>query len=564
MDRKKQKELFGLVTARHDGLVGPEADRRLAELLEGDADAQRYYLELGTIFQELEETYHADLAGIVAEDFPVRRARIIPFAGWATAIAASIAVVLALIPPPDVERTEFMVDADSTVLIDEDRYIARVVGSNDVEWGPDNTVVVVNDELKHGMLDLAGGTLDVVYDNGVRFGFAAPVKMDLSSLKRLSLESGSVVVDVPGLAEGLAISTPDAVLTMNTALMQIQCGGQEPTKVHVERGAVDLFTENDEGMEVRQNMVGQEAVLIARGTDDPVSNTRFVTEQRIDLSQPAELDELQFVHYSFDSFRGETVPNEGNIPNADGWVAGIPAYPEFPAPRIVPGRFSSALEFTGHNEGMLADLKDFGSDEPGSVAFWIKMEPATVPDPYETIFTWHMYTDSGKRWHTDDDKELASSIHINDNPENGVVGAVWIGFRDKWICGSKDLRDGRWHHVTAVFHRGYQGTIIRHYVDGKLARSSARGKTWFPKQRNIDIGGGSISVGRVYWPQRPKVLSRNDAVGLRGMLDEVYVFKQPVLPSQVASLYSMNSPHEPVDTTFAPDLTTAIALIFPF
>lgn len=559
--KKKHEELFTLMSAQHDGLFGDEASERVAELLEGDLEAQCYYLELGTLFQELEELHQGHSADAVVTAFSFRRAKVIPIVGWATAIAASLVITFLLVPSPGMERSELLVDTESTVLLDEDRFIAHVVDASNIKWGSDNSVSIQGNELKHGVLDLAEGSLDVIFDNGIRFGFVAPVKMDISSLKRLFLVSGSVVVDVPGLAEGLTINTPDAVLMAHTTLAYIECEEGVKTLVDVERGAVDLFTENAAGREIQKSIVGKESVQIARGESDPVVNTRLITEPRIDLSQPAELENLQYAHYSFDHPAGGTIPNLGTIQAADGWVEGLAEKPEFSAPGHVPGRFGLALEFTGHGEGMLADLKDFGVDEPGSVAFWIKMDPGNVPSEYENIFTWHMYTRPEKGWHADDARELACRIRVNHNAAEGVVGAVRVEFRNKWICGTTDLRDGRWHHVTAVFHRGYQGTVVRHYIDGQLARSSARGMMWFPQERYPDIGGGSIAVGRVYWPERPSTLSASAPVGLRGMIDELYVFNQAVLPSHASNLHMKNRPNQILEVSFVPWTQNTIAVL---
>lgn len=559
---KKQKELFSIMSAQHDGLLDETSLKRLGELLEGDEEAQRYYLELGSLFHELEETFHGECAQTLVEEFPARRAKIVPMTTWAIACAASVAILLSFFSPANNHGGDAMlVDADSTILMDDTSFVIRVLSSDQVVWGAENSVEIRNDELKHGMLDLAEGSLDVVFDNGVRFGFEAPVKMDLSSLKRLALHSGSLAVNVPGLPEGLTIKTPGGVVVAHTALAQVDATSEGKTVVCVDSGAVDLFVENDRGKEIHRSLVGKETVALVQGAADPFVLRRMVTEPRIDLSQPAVLDDLKFAHYSFDDAGRERIENRGNIPNADGFLEGIAEFPEFTEPRKVPGRFGGALEFSGHGEGMLADLKDFKSDEPGSVAFWIKLDPETVPAPYETVFTWHMYTDPKKAWHSDDEKELACSIQINDKADRGVVGAVWIAFRDKWICGSKDLRDGRWHHVTAVFHRGYQGTVIRHYIDGELARSSARGKTWYPKARYEEIGGGSIAVGRVYWPKRPKILSPEQPVGLRGMVDELYVFNQAVLPSHASSLYMRNNPNELIDVAFVTHYKVSMAML---
>ncbi len=563
MNRKTEKELFSLVSAQHDGLGGEDSSARLAKVLEGDPQAQRSYLELGAMLHELEELYHGHRAAELMEAFPSKRTRIIRASGWGLALAASLAAVLALVPRfQQPIRSEMLVDTAATVLMnDQTPYIAHVVGSGSLAWGVENTVEILQGELKPGMLDLVSGTLDVMLDNGVRFAFVAPVQMDLTSLQRLSLRSGKVVLNVPGLAEGLALNTPDAVLRAHTARVQISCGGQGPTLVNVEQGVVDVFTENQAGGEVRKKIVGKESVKIARGAALPVAETRWVTEPRPDLSLPPEIDNLHYVHYRFDDERGGTVANSGTIPNADGYLEGSADNPEYPAPRRVPGRFNRALEFSGHGEGMIADIKEFGTDEPGSVAFWIKMAPTTVPNKYEHVFAWHMYTSPGKGWHNDDADELACRIRINDSTSDGVVGAVRIEFRNQWICGTTDLRDGRWHHVTAVFHRGYYGTAIRHYLDGELARSSARGKTWFPRERHEDIGGGSIAVGRGYWSTRSDFIAPDESVGLRGMVDELYVFTQPVLPSYASSLHMKNSPNQVLDVAFVPFPSPAIGML---
>ncbi len=552
--KKKQKQLHRLLSAQHDGrLLSEEEQLELAALLDRDENAQFEYFQIERMFHDLECNYIGNCAETVVREFPVRKSTVVPVFGWATAVAASLVVAFLLVPRSGTEHDGLLVDTESTILMsDEHSFVARVVEASNVEWGSANTIEIHNGELQPGMLDLQTGSLDVVFDNGARFGFVAPVQMDLSSLQHLSLRSGNLVVDVPGLADGIVINTPDAVLTAHTAHARIQCGVDEATLVNVDSGAISLYTEDEIGREVFRHLVRTESVEIARGTAEPVLKTRRVIERRIDLSQPPELENLQYVHYRFDEPRGNSVKNHGTVPNADGWLEGIAAHPEYPAPSRGTGRFKRALEFTGHGEGMIASIKEFGVDEPGSVAFWIKMDPDTVPGKYENIFTWHMYTWPAKEGHISDEQQLACRIRINESASEGVVGAVRIEFRNRWICGTSDLRDGRWHHVTAVFHRGQYGTMVRHYVDGDLARSSAQGETWFPVERYPEIGGGSIAVGRVYWPERPEALAPTAPFGLRGMVDELYVFNQAVLPSHASRLHMKNTPNQAVDVAFVP------------
>lgn len=565
---KREKELFRLMSAKHDGLHDDSVDERIAELLEGNEALQRRYLEYGVLFHELEETFLGQQAEMLVKDFPAKRSPRVIWLSSVAAIAASLFVAFFLFMGREqsVElRSPMLVDEGATILY-EDSFepIARMITSSDLVWGSDNQVEMHGNELEPGLLDLQEGSMEVVFENGVRFGLKAPVCVELSSPQRLDLYHGSLAVHVPGLAEGLTITTPDAVLKAHTVQAQISAGEGRSTLVDVESGALDLFTEDRRGSEIRRSIVRRESMEIAKGTDSPITETRKVKDLQFDLSLPPELENLRYAHYSFDeTFRNGTVKNLGNIPEGDGWLAGIAARPEYPAPRQVPGRFGKALECSGNGEGMLADLKEFGSDEPGSVAFWIKMAPDTVPRECEYIFSWHMYSTPEKKWHEDDKTELACRIRINNNASKGVVGAVLIEFRNQWICGTTDLRDGRWHHVTTLFHRGYYGTRVQHYIDGKIARSSARGETWFPLKRS-EVGGGSIAVGRVYWPKFPSHLPQDSTVGLQGAIDELYVFDQPVLPSHASRLFMENNPGQITKVGFAPANVLSLAMFHPF
>ncbi len=560
-----RKRLYSLLSAQHDGCMLSDAEQReLAALLESGEQAQFDYFQIERMFHDLEGRYIGNCANTLVSELPNVRSKAVSRFAWVAAIAASLVAAFLLVQKPGTGSAGRDADTVSTILMhDESSFVARVVHAADLEWGLSNTVAIGNGVLTSGMLDLAKGSLDVVFDNGARIGFTAPVQMDLTSLRRLLLRSGGLVVDVPGLASGFSIHTPDAVLSANTVRARIQCGHGQATVVNVERGALDLFTENGGGEEIQRKIVGKESVEIARGTAMPVTDTKRVVEPGLDLSRPPELENLQYAHYRFDEERGEKVVNHGNLANADGYLAGLVEHPEYPAPRRVPGRFNRALEFSGHGEGVIADLKEFGSDEPGSVAFWVKLSPELEPGEFENLFTWRMFTTAEKQWHEHDDLENICRIRVNHSSGHGVVGAVRINFRDKWICGDTDLRDGRWHHLTAVFNRDYHGdeVVLTHYLDGKLARCSAWGLSAFPKERYLEIGGGSLTVGRVYWPQRPVEVQPGGPVGLRGMMDEVYVFNQPVLPSHASSLHLQNTPNQVLKVSFVPWTPQPVAML---
>jgi len=60
--------------------------------------------------------------------------------------------------------------------------------------------------------------------------------------------------------------------------------------------------------------------------------------------------------------------------------------------------------------------------------------------------------------------------------EGGVKGALRTEFGRGRVIGSTDLRDGRWHHIAAVFQGGNTADNTRRvllYVDGRLEAVSS-------------------------------------------------------------------------------------------
>jgi hypothetical protein len=89
-----------------------------------------------------------------------------------------------------------------------------------------------------------------------------------------------------------------------------------------------------------------------------------------------------------------------------------------------------------------------------------------------------------------------------------------------------DLRDGRWHHLAAVFDR--QAQQQRFYVDGHRVHSRALDDV--PKDHSFD-NDQSLKIGM------------NDGTDFaRGYIDEVAVFDRALTDAQIQQLRTVTAP----------------------
>ena len=122
-------------------------------------------------------------------------------------------------------------------------------------------------------------------------------------------------------------------------------------------------------------------------------------------------------------------------------------------------------------------------------------------------------------------------------PQGGVHGAIRTEFGGGYVVGTTDLRDGRWHHVVSVFQGsgpGGDADRIRHYVDGRLEKVSA-------------VIDGQINTRLLEARSRPTYIGRRleddfPEFGLKGGIDELYIFPCALTPEQIQELYQNNSP----------------------
>ena len=161
---------------------------------------------------------------------------------------------------------------------------------------------------------------------------------------------------------------------------------------------------------------------------------------------------------------------------------------------------------------------------PRTVSFWVKIPPNATKKENYSFVSWGNSKANGEKW----------QIGWNGLTESGTIGAIRTEFRNGYVVGETDLRDGRWHHIVSLFIGGDDADVathVRHYVDGRL-----EAVTGFQRKRvstNIDsINSKPVSFGRKM--DGPKSF-------LKAKVDELYIIDAAVTPRQVRRLMEQNS-----------------------
>jgi hypothetical protein len=287
----------------------------------------------------------------------------------------------------------------------------------------------------------------------------APAEWVIKSADRVELRRGSAWFGVPPEARGFQVLSPELeVIDLGTEFGVLVEAGRSD-QVHVLKGSVAVrHRAAAEGSAPLTVLAGEAVAANPRQKLDSIRYDAALFAK----SLPADFPSL---HWSFDASQAEGWPATGNHPELDAATAramGEAETVEGPvgkALRLAPGQF---LE---------SDWPGILDARPRTVAGWIRVEKG-LPDaelPTSIVFWGNEGNDlSMMKWRVGLNSEAQN--------EGGVKGALRTEFGLGRVIGSTDLRDGRWHHIAAVFQGGNTSDNTRRvllYVDGQLEALSS-------------------------------------------------------------------------------------------
>ena len=384
----------------------------------------------------------------------------------------------------------------------------------------------VGDTVSPGIVQIDEGYLSLEFYRGAQVTVAGPARLELVDSERVICHYGKVRAQVPPVARGFTIVTPESEVVDLGTEFAIEVGRQGGTEIHVFDGEVEAYDKERspesktlltaglgvsitgsapwESLPAEQDLFADLADLEQLELD--AEEERFARWQA--NHQLALQDERLIAYYDFEreNRKSRNLPNraltgselDGAMVGAR-WVRG-------------PWQGKGALSFRRPGDRVRVHLP--GEYDSITLAAWIRI-------------------DGIDRTH--------SSLLLTDGYEEGEVhwqlrqeGALILGYRQSEKRGKNytseefvDLTNlGRWFHLATVID--HQTLTVSHFLDGEqIATHPIREQDLGP------IRFGDASIGN--WDQ-PLKNSGGTIRNLNGRIAELMVFREALPAEEIARL----------------------------
>ena len=500
MTDNEQIELSELCSLLVDGALTAAQHSRLEEMLRHSEEARRFYVRTTALSASL---FH--YAGEMQSE-PANIIRPPQWRRWAAPLAAAAVLTLGLWVGRFLIGGKTSDDSDDTA-----QTIAHLSGAKDCQWV--GTALQNGDEFTSGQrLELKAGFAEITFDSGAQLVLEGPATLDLRSAWEAELQRGTVKANVPTEAIGFRLANAEVeVVDLGTEFSMTADGGGA-TEVFVLKGAVEVQPRTGSGAKTKSVLREKQSRRFAKhGTsevrDSDAKFQRLARKAGIErLSKP-----LNFMRWRFDETAGDLAAVEtSGFPSPGMWVepAGSPHWAE--------GRWGKALALDGNTTARL----DTNLRRPmRTVAMWVRL-PEGTPASGDGIATIPL----GKAGLP------AVEFLVNSRPGDGTPGALRLQSGDAHIVGSTQLRDGRWHHLAAVFSGNQKAgkPSISLYVDGRL--ESPTGRFAWHRAESAPEPEQALLLGTV----------PSDSTRLIGQIDELILTDRPLAPMEIRHLMYTN------------------------
>ena len=511
MNDNERVELNELISALVDGRVNASEHARLQELLAGSSEARRFYVRLTAMSASLYE-YSTEMQSERPEP-----ANVIPFSGWsrwAAPLAAAAAVLFG------VWIARFFLGPNQPLVAEEQpEAVAHLSGSKDCKWI--GAEPVSGDELVRGRhLELESGFAELTFDSGAQLMLTGPATLDLRSAWEAELQHGTVKATVPPEAAGFRVSNA-AVEVVNLGAefsMTAEEGGA--AEVFALKGAVEVqprYQGGGGGAQSRSVLGEKQARRFAKAGVSDVRDRdkkfqRFAAKVAVErIAHP-----LNYVRWSFDEGAGDIAGAVSN--NATALEIRL-AKNDAPKSHWTQGRWGGALQF----DGQLAVRAKLSGASSRSVACWVRLPAEATISGSQSFLTLPL-NHPPQSW---------AEFSSNSLPGEGVLGALRMQTRQGSSVGTTPLRDGKWHHVAAIFGQAAKKANKAHtklYVDGRLESLSLKS--------GARRGSGEIPAGldgALWLGGQP-----GSSSGAMVVLDELLLVDRPLSPPEIRHLMQTN------------------------
>ena len=449
MNDNERVELNELISALVDERATAGERKRLEEMLATSDEARRFYVRSMAMSASL-----FDRAGEMQGERP-EPANVIRFSGWSrwtATLAAAAAVLLGVL----IARF-FFGSLQPGTGEDQAESVAHLSGSKDCKWigaAPEH-----GDEFARGRrLELESGFAELTFDSGAQLTLTGPAMLELRSAWEAELHRGTIKASIPPEAAGFRVTNAAVEVVDLGAEFSMTAEDGGAAEVFALRGAVEVQPRGGSGEQPRSVLHEKQARRFAKaGASDVRDGDRKFQRYATKIAVERMAHPLNFVRWSFDEGEGDIV---GAVSNSAGDSEIHLGKSETPGSHWTAGRFGGALQLDGQ-AALTAKLSGHVARGTRSVACWVRL-PAEASVSGAQPFMAFPLSRPTQSW---------AEFSWNSLPGDGVLGALRMQTAQGAAVGTTVLRDGKWHHLAAIFGQPAKNGNKAHaklYVDGRL------------------------------------------------------------------------------------------------
>ena len=225
---------------------------------------------------------------------------------------------------------------------------------------------------------------------------------------------------------------------------------------------------------------------------------------------------LNYVRWSFDEGAGDIAAAASNVATDSAIHIGKNGA------QWTQGRWGGAMQFDGQ-PAVQAKLSGAASRGTRSVACWVRL-PAEASVSGAQPFLALPLNHPPQSW---------AEFSWNSLPGEGVLGALRMQTRQGAAVGATSLRDGKWHHVAAIFGQAAKKANkapTKLYVDGRLESFSVKSVA----RRGSDKMPAALD-GTLWLGGQP-----GGSAGVMMAMDELFLVDRPLSPPEIRHLMQTN------------------------
>lgn len=565
MGIEKRKAILELFESSVSGVFDESSLQRLRELLDGDVEAQAFYVdqcqihtmlawEHGTLsarpFPQRELASQASQAPRdVMESLRVWRWLAV-CASILFLVSTSLAIYIGSTGSPPYfavsTETELSPPNEPATAIDAARVTPwktrAVVAELTRNLGADLTAsdgeirFAVDHELRQGRYLLSSGLIEVTFPNDVQLVVESPADFEILSTMRMVIHDGRMSAKVSEQGRGFEVETPSGNLVDYGTEFSVDVMPGNRAEYHVFQGEVKIRPKNPLPDSKDLTLItGQAAAIqaesgIPQGID--IDHDRFV--RRLDYPADVNSRHAQLVESlqpttwlrMCPSSDGERLEDVGANSTDATIVAG-----ESNASFFKPGTSGAALYLNGPATRSYAKIEDYQPAAKGTITFCAWVLADSRPRWATIAKHWSIELTDDKKGHYG----LGGQFHFGLKEDAGDLELQIIDGSNKRI----QLREGdefsfpigQWQHVAFV-------------VDDRRVRLYRNGKEICSAICNglATNGPVSLGIGAKLGPDCNSPDPTNPGYW-HGRIDELIIFDKPLKAGQINRLYKSAAPH---------------------